>query len=351
MVTPATQKLLLEWYRQNARELPWRANRDPYRIWISETMLQQTTTTAVIPFFERFTQRFPDLKTLASAPVEAVVEAWAGLGYYSRARNLHKSARALQKAGGFPRTFEQLIKFPGFGPYTARSVASLAFDQNVGVVDGNVIRVLARYLDADWEWWRLKTRARIQDEADLWVKDVSAYEMNQALMELGRTICTPKSPTCLMCPLRLSCQARAGDTVALRPQVRPRREREIWLWEPHVFIRGGRILLQKNQQAPFLRDQWLLPATARRLKKKPEAYHYKHSITHHDIFVTVREELPKLSEGETKWVTLGEIRQHVPVSLVQKALSRRLPDSDDADVHVETQGRRRKHFAFPARRR
>src|SRR4051794_30219805 len=115
---------LIEWYRHNKRELPWRENRDPYRIWISETMLQQTTTTAVIPFFERFVERFPTLKKLNDASVEKVVEAWAGLGYYSRARNLHKSAQALYSQGEFPKTFEELIEFPGFGPYTARSVAS-----------------------------------------------------------------------------------------------------------------------------------------------------------------------------------------------------------------------------------
>src|SRR5688572_19286950 len=137
MKLDTAKRQLLEWYAQNKRALPWRENRDPYRIWISETMLQQTTTTAVIPYFERFTRKFPDLKTLAKAPQSEVVEAWAGLGYYSRARNLHKSAQALFAAGGFPRRFRELIELPGFGPYTSRSVASLAFDESVGVVDGN----------------------------------------------------------------------------------------------------------------------------------------------------------------------------------------------------------------------
>src|SRR5687768_2614098 len=122
----AEQKSLLQWYAQNKRALPWRDNRDPYRIWISETMLQQTTTTAVIPYFEKFIQRFPSLRSLAEAPQHDVLAAWAGLGYYSRARNLHKSAQALHGRGGFPRTHTELLTLPGFGPYTSRSVASLA---------------------------------------------------------------------------------------------------------------------------------------------------------------------------------------------------------------------------------
>lgn len=328
---------LVAWYRHNRRELPWRANRDPYRIWISETMLQQTTTTAVIPFFERFVERFPTLSTLAQSPVEAVVEAWAGLGYYSRARNLHKSAQALHQGGGFPRHFEELIEFPGFGPYTARAVASLAFDQAVGVVDGNVIRVLARFgAHDDWDWWNAKVRDEIQRLADEWVAGQSPYEMNQALMELGRTICTPKSPSCLLCPLRGACLAFRHKSVEKIPKPRPRRAREIWLWRPTVHIQKGRLMLQKNEVAPFLRGQWLLPATAERLKVKPKDYHYKHSITHHDIFVTLSLGLPTISKAPVKWVPLKEIRQHVPVSLVTKALARHSDGAASRDVPVET---------------
>src|SRR5262245_51375573 len=148
MTLSNAQNDLGHWFKENQRPLPWRLNRDPYRIWISETMLQQTTTTAVIPYFERFVKRFPDLQALARATVGEVVEAWAGLGYYSRARNLHKSAVALAAQGGFPSTAHELENFPGFGPYTSKAVASLAFDEAVGVVDGNVIRVLARLNNA-----------------------------------------------------------------------------------------------------------------------------------------------------------------------------------------------------------
>jgi A/G-specific adenine glycosylase len=320
------QSELLAWYRQNKRDLPWRANRDPYSIWISETMLQQTTTTAVIPFFEKFLKRFPTLQSLAEAPQSEVVETWAGLGYYSRARNLHKSAQALRQNGGFPKTFEQLMQLPGFGPYTSRSVASLAFSQNVGVVDGNVIRVLARFHAQNWDWWQNRERKVIQEKSDEWVQGQPSHEMNQALMELGRTICRVKSPTCLLCPLRTGCEALRRELVGDLPKSKPKRLREIWQWQPFIHIKAEKILLQKNNVAPFLRGQWLLPARARRLTCKPKAFDYKHSITHHDIFVTVQATLPKMADAETKWVRLEEIRQHVPVSLVQKALALRTND-------------------------
>jgi A/G-specific adenine glycosylase len=313
------QNELLDWYRHNKRELPWRADRDPYRIWISETMLQQTTTTAVIPFFEKFLERFPTLKSLAEAPVTKVVEAWAGLGYYSRARNLHQAAQAFHRRGGFPRTHLELGEFPGIGPYTSRAVASLAFDEAVGVVDGNTIRVLARTEGHDWEWWQGKIRAEIQQRADAWVKGVPSDEMNQALMELGRTICTPKSPSCLLCPLRKGCVSLKQDAVAIRPRAKPRRAREVWLWDAIVMVAKQRVLIRVNETMPFLRGQWLLPGSARQVKAKPKIFHYRHSVTHHDIYVTVSTKLSKIAKDD-KWVPLEEIRQYVPASLVQKAL-------------------------------
>jgi A/G-specific adenine glycosylase len=286
----------------------------------------------VIPYFTRFVQRFPDLAALASASVEAVTESWSGLGYYSRARNLHKAAQAIVAGGGFPHTFQELAKFPGFGPYTSRSVASLAFDQSVGVVDGNVIRVLARIEAADWAWWQPKVRAQIQIRADAWVDQVSSYNLNQALMELGRTLCTPRSPSCLLCPVRGHCRSFALNEVNLRPQSKPRRVREIWVWQPEVTIRKQHILVRKNLCIPFLRGQWLLPGEARQVKCKPKQYDYQHSITHHDIFVTLQPAVSKILSDD-KWIRLEEIRQYVPASLVQKALARVSHDTGYRGVH------------------
>ena len=344
----AAKTALLGWYEENKRPLPWRADRDAYRIWISETMLQQTTTTAVIPYFERFLTRFPTLQTLSDAPETAVLEAWAGLGYYSRARNLHKSARALHARGGFPRTHVELLELPGFGPYTARAVASLAFDEAVGVVDGNVIRVLARVDAADWEWWRPKTRQEIQDRVDAWVAGVSPYAMNQALMELGRTVCTPKSPSCLLCPLRPHCAAFAADAVARYPRPKPRREREIWHWEARLSTDGERVLITRNREIPFLHGQWMLPGPAARLSAKPSRFDFKHTITHHDIYVTVKEIAPPRAaddDDSRRWVKLKEIRQYAPTSLVDKVVrsshARRDRDADDDDAGLPAPPRAR----------
>jgi len=323
------KKQLLEWYAHNKRALPWRANRDPYRIWISETMLQQTTTTAVIPYFEKFIARFPNLKALAESPAESVLEAWAGLGYYSRARNLHKSARALHGAGGFPRTHLALMEFPGFGPYTSRAVSSLAFDESVGVVDGNVIRVLSRFYGRQWDWWQTKTRQEIQTLVDQWVADVPSYDMNQALMELGRTVCTPKIATCMMCPLRSDCVALKENRITALPKAKPRRAREIWVWEPQIHRRGDKLMLAKNQSIPFAKGHWVLPGPAKKVNAKPAKFDYKHTITHHDIYVSLQKAGPKPG-GESLWVESKEIRKYAPTSLVQKALDLDSTDRRDS---------------------
>lgn len=325
---------LLDWYQTNRRELPWRANQDPYRIWISETMLQQTTTTAVIPYFEKFVALFPTLESLADAPVGHVLEAWAGLGYYSRARNLHKSAQALKARGGFPRTQKELEELPGFGPYTSRSVASLAFGESVGVVDGNVIRVLSRVNGESWAWWKNDVRKKIQSLADEWVVDVSSRDMNQALMELGRTICTPRSPTCLLCPLRDGCAAFHENKQTALPLPRPKREREIWVWEPVLHVERGQVMIGLNEDLPFLRGQWMLPGQGRKVSAKPKRFHYRHSITHHDIFVTIVKGRLKVKSGQTKLISLKDLKKNVPVALVQKAVDYYHRDSERASGSV-----------------
>ena len=322
---------LVPWYREVRRPLPWRVNREAYRIWISEVMLQQTTVTAVIPFYERFLIRFPNLKTLAEAPEEAVLEYWAGLGYYSRARSLHKSARELHRLGKFPETHKELLELPGFGPYTARAVSSLAFGENVGVVDGNVIRVLSRVLDLDLEWWKPKDRDLVQAEADRLAqvdfenKMVDASDLNQALMELGATICTPQSPSCMICPWSRDCVARKNETIALRPRPKPRREMEIWFWEPEIVRRrDNSVLLVKNDYAPFLKGHMIWPGKALRLKKKPKDFHFKGGVTHHEIYVSVKvadkgSKVPRAA-AETMWISRDELKSKIPSSLIRKAL-------------------------------
>lgn len=202
---------LLVWYDRHRRVLPWRAlpgvAPDPYRVWLSEIMLQQTTVAAVKPYFARFLERFPTVAALAAAPEEAVMGAWAGLGYYSRARNLHACAKAVAEAGGFPDTVDGLRKLPGIGAYTAGAIAAIAFDRPAAAVDGNVERVVSRL-------YAIETpipaaRAEIRRLAESLVPQARPGDFAQAVMDLGATLCTPKRPACALCPWMRPCRARA----------------------------------------------------------------------------------------------------------------------------------------------
>ena len=317
------REALIQWYRGVKRELPWRKDRNPYRIWVSEVMLQQTTVAAVVPYYERFMKRFPNLKALATASTEDVLEHWAGLGYYSRARNLHKAAQALHEKG-FPKTYRELIELPGFGPYTSRAVASLAFDEKTGVLDGNVIRVLSRNYGLAIEWWKPMGRDTLQAISDRLAQTDAPADLNQGLMELGATICTPQSPACLLCPWSKNCSARNDRRIQELPLKKPRREREIWHWKPSIVTRKDEILLVPNDYAPFLKGHWILPGSVERLDKAPLDYHYKGTVTHHDIFVSVQRtaRVPKTSTGESKWVKQSSMQREIPASLIRKAIER-----------------------------
>lgn len=319
---------ILYWYSQNFRPLPWRQSRDPYRIWISEIMLQQTTTTAVIPFYNRFMSLFPTVKALATAPLENVLEAWAGLGYYSRARNLHKCAQIIN-AKGFPQSHEQLIELPGLGPYTARAISSQAFNEKVGVVDGNVIRVLTRVFALDCEWWKTTHRSLFQNKADALAQTEQVSDLNQALMELGATICTPKSPSCLLCPLSQNCQAFKLRKQSDWPRPKPRKENEIWQWSVVLIEKNKRFFLTQEHESPFLKKDWLPPGEFKKLAQKPKTYDIRHSITHHDIFVKIKS--VKNSESEKilnnkeinkgQWVKQQDVAKINPSSLIKKIFS------------------------------
>lgn len=312
--------LLHQWYLTHRRDLPWRRQRDPYLIWLSEVMLQQTTVAAVIPYFEKFRERFPSVKDLANAPEGDVLEAWAGLGYYSRARNLHKAAKALNEKG-FPKTADELIELPGFGPYTSRAVASIAFDDPVGVLDGNVIRVISRFRGWDLEWWKQAARSRLQDQADQWAQQGPPADINQALMELGATVCTPAKPNCLLCPWSKLCAARAQDSVAKLPRPKPRRAIEIWEWQPTVEIRRGRVAVTLNTTGPVLKNQWIFPGRFIRRETRPKTFDVRHGITHHDLFVRISKD--RINERDLRWVPLSELPRLSPMRLLSKVLEKK----------------------------
>jgi A/G-specific adenine glycosylase len=214
------RKQLLAWFRQSQRDLPWRRTRDPYCVWISEIMLQQTRVAAVIPYYERFLERFPNLHALAAAPEEEVLRLWSGLGYYSRARNLQKAAQQIvaEHGGEFPSRLEDVLALPGIGNYTAAAILSIAFEKKHAVLDGNVARVLTRLgavrgdLRASPRWQQL------QQSADSYLDAKSPGNWNQAMMELGATLCAPRSPQCLLCPVAQFCEGRKLGLANVLPE-------------------------------------------------------------------------------------------------------------------------------------
>jgi A/G-specific adenine glycosylase len=220
------RKQLLTWFRQFQRDLPWRRTKDPYRIWISEIMLQQTRVAAVIPYYERFLRRFPDMRALAEAPQEEVLRLWSGLGYYSRARNLQKAAQQImaQHAGQFPGEEEAVLALSGIGPYTGAAILSIAFGAKHAVLDGNVARVLARLRAIRGDLRESRRWQSLQNIAQELLDPKAPGDWNQAMMELGAMICTPRAPQCLLCPVAKFCRARQlGDPESF-PEKRKKRE-------------------------------------------------------------------------------------------------------------------------------
>ncbi|MFY9804436.1 MAG: A/G-specific adenine glycosylase [Candidatus Acidiferrales bacterium] len=219
------QSRLLKWFRAHQRDLPWRASRDPYRIWVAEVMLQQTRIAAVMPYYQRFLDRFPNVESLALAPQTEVLKLWSGLGYYSRARNLHAAAKKIiaEHNGKFPRELIHALDLPGIGAYTAAAVLSIAYDAPLAVLDGNVARVLARIYAIRGDLRAPKTWRTLTAAANHLLARNSASDWNQSLMELGEVICTPQSPRCETCPVARWCRAYAEDLVNEIPA--PRRKR------------------------------------------------------------------------------------------------------------------------------
>jgi A/G-specific adenine glycosylase len=238
---------LSRWYRAHRRDLPWRRTRDPYAVWVSEVMLQQTTVEVVIPRWRRFLARFPTVEALARARESAVLAEWSGLGYYARARNLHRAARAIAARAAFPRTLDGLRELPGIGPYTAAALASIAFGVPAAVVDGNVVRVLCRLRGLRLDPKAPRTLARLRREAQALVPVRNPGDHNQAVMELGALVCTPQAPRCGACPLRTLCKAAASG----EPEGFPRRPRPAKLRSIHLVAgiveRRKRILLVEDK--------------------------------------------------------------------------------------------------------
>lgn len=252
---------LLQWFEQNKRPLPWRSDTLPYHVWISEIMLQQTRIEAVMGYYARFTAALPDVESLSKADDERLLKLWEGLGYYSRARNLKKAAQMIMNdfGGAFPNTFAQLIKLPGVGEYTAGAIASICFNERVPAVDGNVLRVTAR-LCADRDNVLLPAVKRKVTAALQAVMPPQAGAFNEALMELGETVCLPGEPLCARCPLRHLCQAhREGLTAALPVRVKKTTRRQTEKTVLLLQSAQGNIAIEKRPQAGLLSGMYQLP--------------------------------------------------------------------------------------------
>ena len=262
----AVARDLLAWYDAHARDLPWRippgsdARPDPYRVWLSEVMLQQTTVAAVRGYFARFTARWPDVAALAAADEAEVMAEWAGLGYYARARNLMACARQVAAQGGFPDTREALLTLPGVGDYTSAAIAAIAFDRAETVVDGNVERVTARLFAVTAPL--PGARRRLRELAATLTPDRRPGDFAQAMMDLGATVCTPRNPSCLLCPLRAHCAAHAEGLAAELPRRQPRaprphREGVVWvLRNPE-----GDVLVERRPESGLLGGMLAFPST------------------------------------------------------------------------------------------
>ncbi|HEU4379004.1 MAG TPA: A/G-specific adenine glycosylase [Hyphomicrobiaceae bacterium] len=263
---PESMAGLLDWYDQERRDLPWRAKpgrkADPYRVWLSEIMLQQTTVPAVIPYYQRFLERWPSIDALAAAPLDDVLAAWAGLGYYSRARNLHKCAGVIvaEHNGRFPDTEEELGRLPGIGPYTAAAIAAIAFAAPTMPVDGNIERVTARLFAVRDPLPGAKPQ--IRRLAQTLTPPRRAGDAAQALMDLGASLCSVKRPSCLMCPLERECGARALGLEAALPIKAAKPERPLRLGFAFLALReDGCILLRKRAPAGLLGGMLEVPST------------------------------------------------------------------------------------------
>jgi A/G-specific adenine glycosylase len=302
---PAFRRALTQWFTRHARDLPWRRDTSPYAVLVSEFMLQQTQVATVIPFFERWMQRFPDFATLAASTESDVLGLWQGLGYYSRARNLHRAAQYVvdQHAGELPNDLDAISALPGVGRYTAAAIASFAFDRSVPAVDGNIARVLARLFDLSEPIDTAGGQAAIWRAAESLLPEKCGRIHTSALMELGALLCTPHNPQCLICPVRAFC---AADDPESLPRKKPR-ARTVKLYEPCAWIqRGNRILLQQ-QTGKRWKGLWKLP----RLEVAPEGaplFEASYPFTNHRVSLRVF----RGNDGDTagpasRWITLAEL--------------------------------------------
>jgi A/G-specific adenine glycosylase len=318
------RRRILNWYRKNQRDLPWRRTSDPYRIWISEIMLQQTRVAAVIPYYQRFLDRFPNIGALASAEEPDLLAVWAGLGYYSRARNIQKAANKILELGGFPSDYSTIRSLPGVGDYTAAAIASIAFDLPHAVLDGNVIRVLSRLTGETGNVDSTVVRTRLRAVADSLIDPRHPGEFNQGLMELGATVCLPKQPQCLLCPVARDCRARQlgrQNELPLKSTRPSPIDVEIQLL---VIEKAGMILAWKRPAGSRrLAGFWELPEPAQvpRARVESRIAGFRHTIVNtnysYDVFRASLVRIP----AKFQWLSKDKLHEFPLSTAAKKALA------------------------------
>ena len=317
---------ILHWYADNGRDLPWRRTRDPYAVWLSEIILQQTRVTQGWAYWERFMDRFPTVDDLAAAPEDEVMRLWQGLGYYSRARNLHTAAKQIVAMGGFPDTLEGIRSLKGVGDYTAAAIGSIAFDLPAAVVDGNVYRVLARYFGIATPVGTTEAKKEFTALANRLLPTDAPAAFNQGMMDFGATCCTPVNPACLTCPLQPSCQAFRDGRIDLLP-VKKEAAKPVERHLTYVFVRvDGFVAIHRRGSGDIwqgLWEPWLtdeVPADARLLVEG-----FKHQLTHRtlfaDFYLWEPSTRPALPEGY-RWIEEAELDRYAKPRLFELLLER-----------------------------
>ena len=335
---PFPIKKLLAWYRKSKRDLPWRGTKDIYAVWVSEIMLQQTQVNTVIPYYHRFLERFPTVADLAGAPEQEVLKLWEGLGYYSRARNLHRAAKhVVEKFNGeIPRIYDDFLALPGVGQYVAAAVMSITCDSPLPAVDGNVLRVFSRFTASAEDIRKTSTRDRVFKELKEIIPLASPGDFNQAVMELGASLCKPQNPKCPDCPLRDECRAYLNNTVAEFPYKSSLPKAPEYNVSIAVILRQGKFYIQKRPSEGHLGGLWEFPGGKAEPGESPKAALLReckeelgtevkiikklalvrHAYSHFKIKMSVflcrlEDETVQLPEGpESRWITNDELDQY-----------------------------------------
>jgi A/G-specific adenine glycosylase len=356
--------LLLGWYEFNARSIPWRNNPDPYKVLISEVLLQQTRVETVIPYYHRWMKRFPTIYSLAQADLEEVLTAWEGLGYYSRARNLHKAAKTIvdEFGGKIPQDPKILQSLPGIGRYTAAAIASIAFGADAAALDGNIRRVLARVFNLDVPARSLQGERRLWELAEAHLPPGRAGDYNQALMDLGAVICTPRLPDCPKCPLESICEARRLGIQDQRPIQSPKKKIPHYIVTAAVIHKNGSVLIARRPEAGLLGGLWEFPGgkleegedmpvcLVREIKEELGVKVdvgsllgvYNHAYTHfrvtlHAYNCTLTEGEPRpLQVSDLRWVSPGEL-ENFPMGKIDRQISKDIVSRDGLRQPIHSQ--------------